>query len=69
MSQLREAVINNFRWKADHEMVVVPCSRLQTSVLQDEYIGRSIHLKGANKTILVMNKSDVSWHPPLPGYN
>jgi len=60
MSQLREGVINNFRWKADFEMVVAPCSRLQTSVLHDEYIDRSIHLKGANKTILVMNKSDVS---------
>ncbi|KAI4708037.1 hypothetical protein J4E89_007156 [Alternaria sp. Ai002NY15] len=58
MSQLREGVINNFRWKADFEMVVAPCSRLQTSVLHDEYIDRSIHLKGANKTILVMNKSD-----------
>ncbi|KAI4958200.1 hypothetical protein J4E86_003797 [Alternaria arbusti] len=57
-SQLREGVINNFRWKADFEMVVAPCSRLQTSVLHDEYIDRSIHLKGANKTILVMNKAD-----------
>jgi hypothetical protein len=60
MSQLREGVINNFRWKADIEVVVAPCSRLQTSVLHDEYIDRSIQLKGANKTILVMNKSDVS---------
>jgi hypothetical protein len=40
-------------------LVVAPSSRLQTSVLRDHYIDRSIHLKGANKTILVMNKSDV----------
>ncbi|CAA9960449.1 Dynamin N domain containing protein [Pyrenophora teres f. maculata] len=58
MSQLREGVVNNFRRKADFEMVVAPCSRLQTSVLHDRYIDRSIHLKGTNKTILVMNKCD-----------
>ncbi|RMZ70013.1 nuclear gtpase slip-gc-like [Pyrenophora seminiperda CCB06] len=58
MSQLRESVTNKFRRKADFEIVVAPCSRLQTSVLHDRYIDRSIHLKGPNKTILVMNKSD-----------
>ncbi|USP75564.1 Dynamin N domain containing protein [Curvularia clavata] len=58
MSQLREAVVNNFRREADFEMVIAPFSRLQTSVVQERYINWSIHLKGANKTILVMNKSD-----------
>jgi hypothetical protein len=63
MTQLREAAVNEFCWKADFEMVVAPTSRLQTSVLHDHYIDRSIHLKGANKTILDMNKSDVSFSP------
>jgi hypothetical protein len=62
MSQLCEGVINSFRWKADFEIVVAPSSRLQTSILHDRYIDRSIHLKGANKTILVMNRSAVSYH-------
>jgi hypothetical protein len=59
-SQLREAVINAFRWKADLEMVVARNSRIHTSTQQDKYLARSIHLKGADRTILVMNKSDVS---------
>ncbi|KAH7351394.1 hypothetical protein BKA66DRAFT_575614 [Pyrenochaeta sp. MPI-SDFR-AT-0127] len=58
-SQLRETVINTFRRKADFEMVVVPSSRVQTSITQQQYIDLSIHLhKGPNKTLLVMNKSD-----------
>jgi hypothetical protein len=65
-SQLREVVINDFRRKADFEMVIAPFSRLNTSVLQERYINRSIHLKGANRTILVLNKSDVSPQPPFP---
>lgn len=58
-SQLRETVINEFRRRADLEMVVVPYSRLQTSTVQEYYLGRSIRRMGANRT-LVMNRSDVS---------
>ncbi|KAF1850656.1 uncharacterized protein K460DRAFT_412323 [Cucurbitaria berberidis CBS 394.84] len=57
-SQLRETVINDFRRKADCEIVVAPFSRLQTSTVQERYLGRSIRRNGANKTFLVMNRSD-----------
>lgn len=40
-------------------MIIAPFSRVQTSVLQERYINLSVHLKGAEKTILVMNKSDT----------
>lgn len=59
-SHLRTAVINTFRRQADYEMVVVPSSRVATSETHDHYLDLSVHLKGANKTMVVMNKSDVS---------
>ncbi|KAF2127584.1 hypothetical protein P153DRAFT_358456 [Dothidotthia symphoricarpi CBS 119687] len=58
-SQLRDTVINDYRWKADFEMVVTPISRIRSSLVHERYLARSIHIKGAEKTILVMNKSDL----------
>ncbi|RAR11801.1 hypothetical protein DDE83_004398 [Stemphylium lycopersici] len=58
-SHLRTAVINTFRRQADYEMVVVPSSRVATSETHDHYLDMSVHLKGANKTMVVMNKSDA----------
>lgn len=59
-SQLRQAVINKYRWDADFEMVVAPAPRLQTNETQAKYLDLSIRQKGADKTILVMNQIDVS---------
>jgi len=61
-SHLRTAVINTFRRKADFEMVVVPSSRVATSETHDRYLDISLHIKGASKMMVVMNKSDVSSH-------
>ncbi|KAF1940545.1 P-loop containing nucleoside triphosphate hydrolase protein [Clathrospora elynae] len=58
-SHLREAVINTFRRKADFEMVVVPSSRVATSTTHDRYLDLSLHIKGAKKMMVVMNKSDA----------
>jgi hypothetical protein len=59
-SHLRTAVINRYRRKADFEMVVVPSSRVATSETHDRYLDLSLHVKGASKMMVVMNKSDVS---------
>ncbi|OAL47612.1 hypothetical protein IQ07DRAFT_122991 [Pyrenochaeta sp. DS3sAY3a] len=59
-SQLREKVINEYRWNANFEMVVVvPSSRFETSIKQEQYLDRSIRLMGADKTVLVLNKVDA----------
>jgi hypothetical protein len=60
ISQLREAIINEFRRKADFEMVVVPHARLRSSAIHDEYLGRSIRRRGFERTVVVMTRSDVS---------
>ena len=59
-SHFREAVVNDYRRMSDFEMVIVPSSRFKTNKRQLSYLDDSIHLKGANKTLLIMNQSDVS---------
>jgi hypothetical protein len=60
-NQLREAHINRYRWMADLELIVAGSSRIRTSKTLNKQIARSIHIKGGvGRTILVMNKTDVS---------
>ena len=56
---MRDAVVNVYRAKADYEIVVTPHSRVETSEKHDRYLDRSLQ-KGADRTMLVMTKSDVS---------
>ncbi|KAG9195143.1 hypothetical protein G6011_00263 [Alternaria panax] len=58
-SHLRTAVINTFRRKADFEMVVVPSSRVATSETHDAYLDLSLHLKGASKTMALIDENNM----------
>ncbi|KAL6703376.1 hypothetical protein ACN47E_009718 [Coniothyrium glycines] len=57
-SHFRESVINDYRRKSDFEIVVVSSSRFRTDQRQLRYLDDSIHIKGANNILLVMNQSD-----------
>ncbi|KAH7084300.1 hypothetical protein FB567DRAFT_528770, partial [Paraphoma chrysanthemicola] len=57
-NQLRAAHINDFRWKANGEMIVADCSRIRTNIILERCLAQSIHLKGPQRTTLVTNKSD-----------
>jgi hypothetical protein len=63
-NQLREANINRYRWQADLELIVAASSRIRTNKTLNRQLARSIHLtRGNGRTILVMNKTDVSLVP------
>jgi regulatory protein YycH of two-component signal transduction system YycFG len=60
-NQIRTALIDRYRKMTHFEIVVAPSSRVMTSVIQERYLDRSIRrLNGAQNTLLVTNKSDVS---------
>jgi hypothetical protein len=60
-NQIRTAFIDRYRKMTDFEIVVAPTKRFQTSIIQGRYLDRSIRrLDGAQNTLLVTNKSDVS---------
>jgi hypothetical protein len=58
-NQIRNAIIDKSRETAHFEIVVSPSSRVTTSSVQERYLDRSIRRRGADKTLLVTNKSDV----------
>ncbi|KAH8725683.1 hypothetical protein GQ44DRAFT_652378 [Phaeosphaeriaceae sp. PMI808] len=63
ISQLRKAIINQYRKETDFEMVVAPLSRSRTSSTQDRYLNKSIRQKGADHTIVVHTRSDELLNP------
>jgi hypothetical protein len=58
-SQIRNAIIDKSRDTAHFEIVVSPSSQVITSSVQERYLDRSIRRHGADKTLLVTNKSNV----------
>jgi hypothetical protein len=59
-NQLRTAHINDFRRKADLELIVAESSRIESCKTLERNTDQSIHLRsGPDRTILIMNKSDV----------
>jgi hypothetical protein len=65
-SHLRNAVVNDYRRKADFDMVIVPSSRVSTSMVHQTYLDRSLHMRGPGRMMVVMNKIDVSYLLSLP---
>jgi hypothetical protein len=57
---MRTALIDKFRDMAHFEIVVAPVERFVSNVQQNHYLSRSVRRLGAERTLLVANKSDVS---------
>lgn len=60
LNQTRTAVVNDYRRKANFEMVVAKSDRYLSSTTQDRYLTRAIQQHKAQNTILVLNKADVN---------
>lgn len=60
LNQTRTAVVNDYRRKANFEMVVAKSDRYLSSTVQDKYLTRAIQQHKAQNTILVLNKADVN---------
>ncbi|KAJ8106416.1 hypothetical protein OPT61_g9549 [Boeremia exigua] len=58
LNQTRTAVVNEYRRKANFEMVVAKSDRFSSSTAQDRYLTRAIRQHEARNTILVLNKAD-----------
>lgn len=63
---MRTVLIDNFRGEAHFEVVVAPAARLGSSEIQKVFLRRSIQRLGAENTLLIANKSDVSIKPWVP---
>ncbi|KAF2821246.1 hypothetical protein CC86DRAFT_411542 [Ophiobolus disseminans] len=59
-NQIRNANTDKARASAHFEILVVPSSRSATNETHDQNLDRSISRRGANKTLLVTNKCDVT---------
>lgn len=64
LNQTRTAVVNDYRRRANFEMVVAKSDRYLSSTVQDRYLTRAIRQHEAKNTILVLNKADVRSRSP-----
>jgi hypothetical protein len=57
---IRRALLERNRDSADFEVIVTPSKRVTTDRIQQRYIDRSLKRRGAARTVIVTNRSDVS---------